>query len=369
MKRIIALVFGVSLLFVFVCSCDAKNDAVSSVNPSTGGEGENSSVSTQVDPSNYWQEYEGTPPANKKYVIYSTPLSGVKEGIVNDPKSDVLAVRDVLKLCFYYVHGCDSEIKPYTYITTEKTTEREVPRVRTVEYNEKKYSLYYNETETIVEAHTFAGKEYKYEIKYDSYSVYDEGENQQYGKIKISRETGKLFDFKPYSGFKYTDNGNAINSKEEARQTIIDYVSVLCGEDVVKDYKLETAEIYENTNDNSSTCYSVDTYSEIEGYKTSSRIHIGISRDGSLTHLGFYNFDVACSEVYKNAFQEYGKEAFDKAKAILESAVDLAKVEARCHIAFDSTGKLFYLAMSSYQYPNDGCWGSHPMHYAVEIIK
>ncbi len=366
MKRIIALVLCVSLLFVFVCGCDAKNDAVSSDSSSENKHKVVYNDGMDYEQYNkkiadYWQTYEGTPPQHKKYTIYSTPLSGVKDGIVNDYNSQVLAVKNATKLYFGFILGCDIEQKPFTYVKIEKYTDDSLRYHQVVEFRDNKYELtsnFANNSKVVTNTYMLEGEEVKLMWQYDDYSVYTENSDAYLGSVTVRRDTGKVVQYEFYDRGEEPKDDITPIPKEEAREKIIQYVKDLCGEDILEDYKVESAEISKGNG------YRLRTYYCVGEYKTVYSLHVWISDDGKLLEM---QVDYG-KEIFETVLEKYGIEAFDKAKAVLERAVEIPD-PALFHIAFDSDGKLFLVVTTNRSYPNDGCWGSHPMHYAVEIIK
>lgn len=362
MKKLLAVLMSVCLLTLCVCGCDTKTDSVSSESDTDSGSSNVPIYSkyTEKDYENYWQEYEGTPPANKKYVIYSSPLSGVKEGIANDPNSDVLAVRNATKLYFTFVNGCDIEQKPFTYFEMKEYTDDSLPYYKEVEFWGKKYEVmsnFKNNAITTTQKHTFNGQEYCFEVKYDKYCVFYE--DNSLGIVTVRRDTGMVVEYEAYDFGKKPEDDIVPISQDEARAKMVQYVRELCGEDVIEDFKVESAEIEKGN-------FSYNAYLDysIGEYNTCYSLQVGISFDGSLMNVLVRQIDAL-----KAAVEEYGKEAFDKAKAVLESAVEIPD-NAGFYITFDSDGRLFLVVTTNKSYPQLGpqCDGVHPMHYAVEIL-
>ncbi len=362
MKKFFVMLLCLCLLFVFTCGCDAKSNSASSDTSSADKSNEiplSAYEKYLKDLSEYWQTYEGTPPENKIYTIYSTQLSDVKAGIVADPSTDILAVEDISQLYFGFIDDCNNKQKPITYRTIAETPFDGKSPPTEVEYNGKTYIIDYMgwDSQTIIEKHIIAGEEYQFVKTLDKYRVLTEKEDLV-AIITAERETGRIVDFELRVEEVSQEDITPI-SKEAAKQKIVEYVTKLCGEDIAKHIKAETAEI-----SGGKSGWSLFLPLYIDEYRIDCCLYVSILADGTLQRLNFS----ACShfDALKTAFDKYGKEAFDKAKAVLESAVDLT--DAVFYIAYDSDGRLFCVAVLNKWYTSYPiCDGIHTRHYAVEI--
>lgn len=347
MKRLLVLLLCLAVWLGCFCGCNAKNEEVSSDSSLTNEEVE------------YFHTYEGEPLAHKKYTVYSTPRSSVKEGIANDPKSNVLAIKDATKLYFGFIMGCGIEQKPFTYIENKECFDDSIPSCQTVEYCGKKYVLDYTKTMAVTETYTFAGKECTFTVNYDTYGVWTENQTDRIGNLTIRRDTGAVVWFESDATHGTPTKDVIPISSEEAREKILQYVKDLCGEDVLEDYNVKSTEVKKSDG------YSVNINYYTEGYKTKYFLNVRVADDGELLEL-YVDY---VKDVFETVFEIYGKDAIDKAKSVLESAVDIPD-SVQFYIAFDSDGKFFLVASTNQSYPQiePVCDGVHRIYYAVEIL-
>ena len=368
MKKILAFVMCFVVMLVCFCGCDAKNNDVSSESDSAESSETNSTTSDSAESSEtdsttqgdngYFHTYEGEPLAHKKYTIYSTPESGVKEGIANDPATEIIAVKDVREFTFGFVSDSHEAKKQLTYYTTKT----EYDRLDDISYSIDgvEYVLEHVITSVVTEVHILYGQEHTFTNHIDFYEACNDEGDALY-KIGIVRESGKIAQFVNLQGV----ISDAVISKAEAKQKILSYAATWVGEDALKEYNFENIEAYEETRGTGKTVgYSISAKLNIDGYDIFSYARVGIYADGTLKCVEFNPFYER--ETYKKVFETLGKPAIDKAKAVLESAVDLK--DAKCYLCFDTEGTPYYLAERNTSYPGCDCWGVHGIHYAVEIL-